>query len=231
MTYWNVHRLQRVAEYAASKNRVIKDGGNGERMNRGIVFLVIVILGAVCVYLLLRFSKSRKIVNAGTRSLFGIYLLGNLYYTLLSRITISAAEFEAKLAAIFVGQFTSVPNALPSDLPTEAHQTAEAAEEAIETIALPMLDPTSPYYAMNTFVLNVLLYIPLGYLLPCVFPKLCRKTQTTILIGFLLSLATETTQLITNLGQFDVRDLICNTVGAAIGYVIYRLCLKRVCKL
>jgi glycopeptide antibiotics resistance protein len=68
--------------------------------------------------------------------------------------------------------------------------------------------------------LNVLLFMPLGYLIPLSFSKVDRWWQV-LLIGFLFSLLIETVQLITRLGWFDASDLLHNTLGALIGYWIY----------
>ena len=42
--------------------------------------------------------------------------------------------------------------------------------------------------------------------------------------GFLLSLTVEVIQLVTKVGCFDVDDMILNTLGAAFGYVLFRIC-------
>ena len=68
-------------------------------------------------------------------------------------------------------------------------------------------------------ILNVLLYMPLGYLLPFVSRKLRRPSLIT-LIGFLCSLATELGQMYSRLGYFQVDDLVCNTIGTLIGGLI-----------
>ena len=43
-----------------------------------------------------------------------------------------------------------------------------------------------------------------------------------------LSLAFETTQLLTGLGVFDVDDIILNTSGGALGYIIYAIIKKAI---
>ena len=65
-------------------------------------------------------------------------------------------------------------------------------------------------------LLNVVLYVPLGYLLPFVSKKM-RRPSLIILAGFLCSLATELGQFYTKLGYFTTDDLVCNTLGALIG--------------
>ena len=74
--------------------------------------------------------------------------------------------------------------------------------------------------ALEGYVFNVLLFVPLGYLLPAAFLPL-RRWWKVMLLGFAFSLLIETTQLITHLGWFDATDLIHNTIGAIIGYGLY----------
>ena len=69
---------------------------------------------------------------------------------------------------------------------------------------------------------NVILFIPLGFFLPRVFPAL-GKFWRTILTTTLIITAVELTQLFTLLGSCDVDDLILNVMGAALGYVFHKL--------
>ena len=45
-----------------------------------------------------------------------------------------------------------------------------------------------------------------------------------VLLGFSVSLAVETIQLVTRVGIFDVDDLMLNTLGAALGYLVFAVC-------
>ena len=69
---------------------------------------------------------------------------------------------------------------------------------------------------------NVIMFIPLGYFLPKVFPAL-RKFWRTILATVLIITAVEVAQLFTLLGKCDIDDLILNAIGATIGYGIHKL--------
>ena len=73
-------------------------------------------------------------------------------------------------------------------------------------------------------ILNILLFIPFGYLLPSLFPRL--RWWQVVLLGLAFSLCIELLQLITKLGYADVDDLINNTLGDAIGWLCYKLILK-----
>ena len=46
------------------------------------------------------------------------------------------------------------------------------------------------------------------------------------MLGFLLSLGVETIQLVSKVGCFDVDDLMLNTSGVVLGYLIYYISKK-----
>ena len=69
---------------------------------------------------------------------------------------------------------------------------------------------------------NVIMFIPLGFFLPRVFPAL-QKFRRTVLATVLIITAVELTQLFTLLGTCDIDDLILNVIGAAIGYGLHQL--------
>lgn len=77
---------------------------------------------------------------------------------------------------------------------------------------------------LRNIILNILLFIPFGYLLPSLFPRL--RWWQVVLLGLAFSLCIELLQLITKLGYADVDDLINNALGAAIGWLCYKLILK-----
>lgn len=70
-----------------------------------------------------------------------------------------------------------------------------------------------------TFYLNIIMCIPLGFLLPFIW-KEYRKLYKTLLLGAGFSLLIEVSQLITTRAT-DIDDLIANTIGAVIGYFIW----------
>ena len=74
----------------------------------------------------------------------------------------------------------------------------------------------------NSF-LNVLLFMPLGFLLP-VFWKNFKKFHWTVLFGFCISLLIEVLQIFT-FRATDVNDLMTNTLGTFLGWFIARILL------
>lgn len=75
-------------------------------------------------------------------------------------------------------------------------------------------------YVILNFAGNVIAFIPFGYLLPKMVKKKLRLFHT-VLFSFEFSLLVELTQLISRTGSFDVDDLILNTFGGLIGYILY----------
>ena len=72
---------------------------------------------------------------------------------------------------------------------------------------------------------NILMFIPLGFFLPLLFPRL-RKLGKTLLATALIITTVEIIQLLTLVGSCDVDDLILNVLGAALGYALYKLTNK-----
>lgn len=68
-------------------------------------------------------------------------------------------------------------------------------------------------------LLNIAMFGPLGFLLPLMSRKF-RKWYVTIPTGFGASLAIEMLQLAMGRGICDVDDLLCNTLGAVIGFFL-----------
>ena len=65
---------------------------------------------------------------------------------------------------------------------------------------------------------NVFMFIPLGFFLPRIFPKL-RSFFKTLLCCICIIAAVELAQYYSLLGTCDIDDLILNTVGVCIGYL------------
>lgn len=75
-------------------------------------------------------------------------------------------------------------------------------------------------YAWYQVIANVLVFIPLGFLSPLLF-KAVYKWWHVLLVGFGGSLIIEGLQILTSRNVVDIDDLIFNTLGAMIGYVVY----------
>lgn len=78
-------------------------------------------------------------------------------------------------------------------------------------------------------ILNIIFFMPFGFLLPTLWNKY-RKLSYVILQGFLFSLIIELSQLFTHRAT-DITDLIMNTLGAVLGWLLFSLLSKVFSKL
>ena len=81
----------------------------------------------------------------------------------------------------------------------------------------------SPLDNLKDNILNVLVFVPFGALLPSVIKK---RRWVCFIIPFALSLSFEVIQLFAPLGALALDDLICNTIGGIIGAAIGLLLVK-----
>ena len=88
-----------------------------------------------------------------------------------------------------------------------------------------LLDSTRPDYVRAAVINlggNVLMFIPLGFLLPRVFPKLSSLFRVLAATAAIIT-AVELLQLFTLVGSCDIDDLILNVLGSAIGCGLHKL--------
>lgn len=77
---------------------------------------------------------------------------------------------------------------------------------------------SSNYGGRYGFLMNVLLFMPLGYIIPS-WSKWLHSIMITTFMAFCLSWFIEHFQRMTGLGTYDVNDMIANTMGAFLGAV------------
>ena len=70
--------------------------------------------------------------------------------------------------------------------------------------------------------LNVVMFVPFGYLIPAMNPDKLRKCSFVFWGGLMCSTVIEGVQMVCSLGQSDIDDIIANTIGSVIGYVVIR---------
>lgn len=66
---------------------------------------------------------------------------------------------------------------------------------------------------------NVLIFLPAGFFIPILW-ETKRGFVFTVCVTFWMSLTVELTQLLLRVGSFDVDDLLLNTLGGIIGYLL-----------
>ena len=90
-------------------------------------------------------------------------------------------------------------------------------------------DMIGPEYFLVNIVGNVLAFVPLGFFMP-VLIDFCERFYITVFFTAFFSLMVEAAQLVTRVGSFDVDDLILNTAGGFLGWVIFRIFRKKIKK-
>lgn len=146
-----------------------------------------------------------------------VYFSALIYFTLISRSEGYSGYTEVSLVPFraFRRSFSFDPGLLGviRILFTDGFQAARQAVH-VDSIA-----------AIRGIFLNVLLFVPFGYLLPTIAPRF-RCWWKVILTGLSVSFLIELVQMFTGLGQFDLDDIITNLIGLAIGWLLWLLALK-----
>ena len=76
------------------------------------------------------------------------------------------------------------------------------------------------YKLLLEVIINVFMLMPLGFFLPAF--KRFKTNSAIALFGFLFSMTIECSQFIFMRGWFEFDDMIHNTLGIVIGYIIYK---------
>ena len=79
----------------------------------------------------------------------------------------------------------------------------------------------------NNIIGNIFVFAPLGYFLPLLFNK-CKRINTLILVGFIISFLFESCQYLLYLGSADIDDIILNLIGTVIGFAFYQIIIRLV---
>ncbi len=81
----------------------------------------------------------------------------------------------------------------------------------------------------RNILINIVMFIPAGILLPCVIKHQWSLTKLILSIA-LFSFIIEIAQMLTNRGIFELDDIINNTLGFIIGYALIRNIKKNILK-
>jgi len=84
---------------------------------------------------------------------------------------------------------------------------------------------SSRAHAVRNLLGNVILFLPLGFFPPAIWPKL-RKWWKTVLCAAGVMTVLELLQGLSLRGTCDIDDVILNTLGAWIGYFVFYLAKK-----
>ena len=141
--------------------------------------------------------RKRKIIRIISRICFGIYMIVLVYFLLLS-------DGFGRMDGHRTLQYNLIP-----------FQEIKRFVVYWQTIGA--------YYSIINLAGNVVAFMPFGALIRWVVNQKTRWYQA-VGYTFLFSLSVELLQLVARVGVFDVDDLILNTLGAAIGYLLFVVC-------
>lgn len=69
---------------------------------------------------------------------------------------------------------------------------------------------------------NVVMFVPFGFIIPILW-RVFKRFYAVALYSFTMSLLIETAQLYTSRGSFQIDDIVLNTLGGIIGWMIWRV--------
>lgn len=165
-------------------------------MNENILKLYefLTVLTPLLILYIIRNKQYKKKGIAGTKSYFVLLLLFTCYIYAVFYLTGAGTLFDLNMYGIEV--------------------------RANEVNILPF----SKNIDLSGYLLNILLFVPLGFLMPVIWPK-TGKFPYMLLYGFCFSLLIEISQLC-NHRRTDVDDLIMNTLGTILGYLLFLFFIK-----
>jgi len=175
------------------------------------IYTIVITIFLVGVFLLEHFYKNAQKKRMCYWLMLVVYCGAVLWFTLLSR----QAQNE-RIA--FLIPFRSYPLAHQNYLDNVAAATKDGVVTALERVR-------SFLYGYNWLILNVLLFVPYGILASMLFPK--TKISRLFFYGILISAIIELIQYLSRLGCFDIDDLIQNTIGICVGYLLANLLQNR----
>lgn len=70
---------------------------------------------------------------------------------------------------------------------------------------------------------NIVVFVPFGFLLPIAFQKQLNRLDKLLFASVTGILLIEMLQLVFKLGVFDIDDVILNSIGIVIGFVILKV--------
>ena len=80
-----------------------------------------------------------------------------------------------------------------------------------------LIDPIGGVYYVKLFFENILLFVPVGFLFPW------KKWWIVLGTGCLFSIFIEFAQYVSMLGECEIDDVIANTLGALLGYFLFKI--------
>ena len=179
--------------------------------------VLLVIMGGISAVLYFMFRSSG---NTGLMLVFIIMLYAVITVAAMAFYIINNHEYMSKgafiifllyiAAVLYITLFSRTGVSISTILVQPFAHVSEAIE-------------TRSFEPLQHELLNAAMFVPVGFLFCMIDPdELCRVTYV-LPVGMLFSVIIETIQLILRRGQCDIDDIISNSLGAVVGFLIFRI--------
>lgn len=184
-------------------------------MWQSILFTIAVIVCLVIIAAWLFLSgKTQRFQTWCYRTIFALYAGGVIYFTLLSRSMSAAPKLLFRPFYIYrvgIGCWLGLKT-VTRRLCLDVFRSS------------PNIFQVTTDSPLEDCILNIVLFIPFGFLLPFLWKK--GSWWRVLLVGLLASITIELLQYTFHLGCCDVDDLIHNSAGTLLGLGLRALLLK-----
>lgn len=151
--------------------------------------------------------KHRRIFEA--ISLIGLIV----YFCLLLYLTVFQRIYRGVVTGMFFEQYT---------FDWKSYYTYSINLVPFKTIYGYLNKSLNTNVVITNLVGNVIAFVPMGFLMPIVFKKI-NNYKKTILMSVVTSVLIEIIQLLLKVGSADIDDVILNTFGGIIGFMLLGL--------
>ena len=159
--------------------------------------------------------KADTLLKVRQLLLFGVFAAYIFVYAYLVFLSRSASEQYL----VHIDPFADLQKAIDTDYGLFDFIVAifkEGIQQAFSHIHVVKFEDVTQVY------MNMMLYVPMGYLLPYVFEFFRSGSRLrTVFACFVISFVTENLQLIFRRGLYDMDDLLANTLGGLIGHMLF----------
>jgi glycopeptide antibiotics resistance protein len=169
-----------------------------------------------------------KIFKIGTRVLFGLYAVIVLFALLFQRLVMRLFDY---VNVVFYDH--SAYNRY-FFYPPDTNRFFDLDVWQLNSNLIPMQNTIQYIKGTERFEIeiilhntlgNILIFLPLGIFLPILFKKF-NSLSKVFVSSILISFTIEVLQFVLQIGQFDIDDILLNTVGAIIGFSLIKFLIR-----
>jgi glycopeptide antibiotics resistance protein len=164
-----------------------------------------------------------KVFKIGTWVLFGLYSFIILFNLLFQRIIIRFTDYYINGDTFNRYVFTPMDSNGYFDF-LKFNSNIIPFKNTIEYLT--GSDRFNMDIIINNTLGNILIFLPLGIFLPLLFKRYSRFSKVVV-ASIVISFTIETLQIILKIGQFDIDDVILNTIGSILGFLLLKI-IKRI---